>query len=245
MGASLSLTLPRLPQSAERVLAPHEGGEEEPSGVRARKGSKALRVGGGGRDCRPTPSSREATSWEPPVGPWEISDPASRGQLRALATGSAACAQRSGEGQGPLVVSGTRSHVVGSWLTALPRPAVTSRGRVTPVGPQAASPDGGGESGGGLVGAWAADRKAASKTPQDGSREGVPLLRRWGHHEATTTSTAAPTARSPSGQDHVGRCLDSAVGPATLLRPSLTCLPCAPGSRPPGRGFCPPGSLGL
>lgn len=245
VGASLSLTLPRLPQSAERVLAPHEGGEEEPSGVRARQGSKALRVGGGGRDCRPTPSSREATSWEPPVGPWEISDPASRGQLRAPATGSAACAQRSGEGQGPLVVSGTRSHVVGSWPTALPRPAVTSRGRVTPVGPQAASPDGGGESGGGLVGAWAADRKAASKTPQDGSREGVPLLRRWGHHEATTTSTAAPTARSPSGQDHVGRCLDSAVGPATLLRPSLTCLPCAPGSRPPGRGFCPPGSLSL
>lgn len=32
VGASLSLTLPRLPQSAERVLAPHEGGEEEPSG---------------------------------------------------------------------------------------------------------------------------------------------------------------------------------------------------------------------
>lgn len=44
VGASLSLTLPRLPQSAERVLAPHEGGEEEPSGVRARQGSKALRV---------------------------------------------------------------------------------------------------------------------------------------------------------------------------------------------------------
>lgn len=51
VGTSLSpppgLTLPRLLQSAERVLSDHEGGEEQLRGVRPRKGSKDLL---GGRD---------------------------------------------------------------------------------------------------------------------------------------------------------------------------------------------------